>query len=188
MWADDRQILHYESILWNAEQELMHIFLKELLAATLLIEFLCQHYSCSVLRIGIDNSAAAWCLRRLFSTTYHGQELIYRVYRALSASSNVLEIFQLVSLDNPADVPTRPKTSSGSTLSERSRRFWDVVDGRKASTHRPNNSASEVRHQELEDDDGFESDDDENEKDPDEEFWETMSIVEDEGIEEDCIL
>jgi len=176
IWNSDREITTVMSIPWQDDQLKMHIFLKELLAATLLIERLCQLLSETVLRIGIDNSAAAWCLRRLFSTTHHGQELIWRVYRALNASRNVLDVIQLASLDNPADVPTRPK-STGSSLAEREQRFWSVMEGKRTSHAKPNMNISDVRHEEKEENDGFDSDADANDEDPNDEFWEILSMA-----------
>lgn len=184
IWAADRRISCCESIPWNADQRAMHIFLKELLAATLLIERLCSAHQDCILRIGIDNSAAAWCLRRLFSTTHHGQELIRRVYRVLLAANNRLDVFQLATLDNPADVPTRIGKKSTDTLDDRLARFWSVVDGMRASKAKPNNSSSAVRHEEAENDDGCDSNEEENAEDPEENFWDTLGIDDSDEIVE----
>ena len=46
----------------------------------------------------------------------------------------------------------------------------------------PNTTA--VRHQELEEDDGYESDEEKNIEDPEEEFWDALSITEDEEVVE----
>lgn len=187
VWDQNRSPLTPVGWYWNTHQAAMHIFVKELLSATILIEALCRVHRNTRLQIGIDNSAAAWCLRRLFSTTHHGQELIRRVYRALCDSGNTLDIVQLVSLDNPADVPTRMGKKSAESLADRCERFWRIVDGARSSNHRGHNNAGTVRHDERDlDDDGFESDDGESQLDPDEEFWDILSNMgEDEEVAEE---
>jgi len=97
VWSADRKPMPPVGWFWSDAQLEMHIFIKELLAATILIETLCQTYRHTTLKIGIDNSAAAWCLRRLFSTTHHGQELIRRVYNSLVNSGDALDIVQRIS-------------------------------------------------------------------------------------------
>jgi hypothetical protein len=85
-----------------------HIFVKELLAATLAIEYVCSTYDEMPLEIviGIDNTAAAGVLRRLYSSTHYGCEMVDRVVKALG-DKHRLRVISLRSEDNPSDPLTR---------------------------------------------------------------------------------
>jgi hypothetical protein len=88
-----------------------HIFVKELLAAVLGIEDILKSRSgapCKII-VGTDNSAVAAVLRRLYSTTDVGSELVQRILTQLEASSSILQIMQLRSEDNPSDPLTRDR-------------------------------------------------------------------------------
>jgi hypothetical protein len=174
----DRTISRRQGIPWSAAQRSMHIFFKELLAATLLIEHLCLATKNCVLVIGIDNSAVAWVLRRLFSTTTQGQELVIRIYRALTLSSNRLDIRQILSEDNPSDVMTR--RDRGHELPTRCERFWSVLDGTASISrkHKFHNQPPHdvIRHHEPSED----SDAEANDADPEDVFWGEMLKADDE--------
>ncbi len=187
IWKEDRTVECCISIPWKIREQKMHIFLKELLTATILTERLCETYTGSVLCLGQDNTAALWCLRRLFSSTHHGQEMIMRVYCALTESNNRIEMLQLSSADNPADVPTRPGKRNGGSLEERTEKFWKIVEGQEGpSQGRRCAATSSIRHDEHDLDDGFEGDDEANAEDPDGEFWE-IAIPEDRDGSSDLV-
>lgn len=173
-WSSTRDLIEMRTIIWNADMLPSHIFLKELLAATLAIECLCQRYRETLIILCIDNSAAAWCLRRLFSSTVNGLEMVTRVHRALTSAGNVLRTIQVGSLDNPADIPTR-KGKRKNELEERTARMFAIIDGERSKTVVRSMSTADVRHEELEKDDGFDSDESMNEEDPNEEMWDSLS-------------
>ncbi len=86
-----------------------HIFVKELLAATLAIGWICKHIGGEhnvEMVIAVDNTAAAGVLRRLYSSTDLGCELVSRILIAL-ADKHTLRVVTLRSEDNPSDPLTR---------------------------------------------------------------------------------
>ena len=140
----------------------------------LTIETLCRTCSGCLIRLGVDNSAAAWCLRRMFSSTKHGLELIFRAYKALTSANNTLEIVQLTSADNPADVPTRKGIKDSVDFTTRCSLFWRVMEGHRPSQPKPNRSKGIIRHAERTVVEEDESDEEENEEDPDDTLWDEI--------------
>ena len=185
LWNSDREMLDCCPVRWDSKMRLAHIFVKELLAAVLLIERICRERQQILIVLGVDNTAAAWCLRRLFSSTEVGLELVKRAARALTSAHNALQVIQLGSLDNPADVPTRKKAGP-LTLAERTSRFWAVVDGDRSRDIRPCTSHTSVRHSEEEPEADYDSDSDseENEVDPDEDLWRQFDASEYDDIDQ----
>lgn len=148
-----------------------HIFVKELLAAVLAIEWCCQNLGSEnsiEIVIAVDNTAAAGVLRRLYSTTKMGDEMVRRVLAALD-SRHILRVMTLRSEDNPSD----PLTRNRPMCSVRNTRFHELVGaykvGRhitalpKANPHRVHTEQDDAQHE-------FSSDDDANVEDEDEAF------------------
>lgn len=145
-----------------------HIFVKELLAATLGIERLCatlQPDDSVEIFIAVDNTAAAAVLRRLYSTTEAGAELVLRVIRALD-DRHILRVISLRSEDNPSDPLTRNKD----LCPKRAQIFQDVCLRFLEGYHKseaPTRANPTRTHQEKEEADGYSSDEVANEWDED---------------------
>ena len=107
-WDDtDSPILSLEGQVWPDSIAKEHIFLKELLAATITIERLAKKHASAKIHVITDNTACAAVLRRLASSSKAGCELARRVDNALSASGCTLQVIIVSSADNPADEPSR---------------------------------------------------------------------------------
>jgi hypothetical protein len=92
---------------WNAGIRAQHIYLKELTAAVIAIERLSRRYPGARILLGVDNTAAAAALSRMYSTTHAGNELVWRAHRALEETNCSLDIITIPSGINPADPLTR---------------------------------------------------------------------------------
>ena len=84
-----------------------HIFIKEMVAATIAIESICRtHSQCRIL-LGVDNTAAVGAIRARYSPNRNANELIKRAVVALENSGCSLDIVPLRSEDNVADDASR---------------------------------------------------------------------------------
>jgi hypothetical protein len=141
-----------------------NIFLKELLAAVLFIEFICVEYQGVCIVLAMDNSAAAAVLRRMYSRTQYGLELAIRAQMALDTAHNSLQIMLVTSEQNAcADRPSRNRTPTD--LEERL--FLSQIDSwiahsfAPSSNRKPYSGNADVRHSEcdVDYDSGSEHDD-----------------------------
>jgi hypothetical protein len=168
VWSESRQLLDIQSHPWSGAMTTASIFIKELTAAVLLIEELCQLYPRHNIFLVEDNTAAAAVLEKLASSTKDGNELAMRVDRVLTASHCMLGIVRAPSRHNAADSPSR-----GVTLDpERVRltfvaisRHLDGLGGKSADAGSYLTSSSiprhQVRHPETDNTSGTEVDSDE---------------------------
>jgi len=158
---------HFDQKMWASR----HIFVKELLAAVLSIEWCCQHLGSErglEIVIAVDNTAAAGVLRRLYSVTILGDELVRRVIRALD-SRHTLRVLTVRSEDNPSD----PLTRTRPLCPARNAVFREIVSAYQVGRHitalpkdnpqRTHEECDDVNHE-------FSSDDEANEQDDDETF------------------
>jgi hypothetical protein len=86
-----------------------HIFVKELYAAVHTIQLICDKVNNMTIHLLVDNTAAAGVLRRMFSMTDCGLELVTRVQSLLRKSGCTLNVIHVTSQENPADGPSRYK-------------------------------------------------------------------------------
>lgn len=144
-----------------------HIFVKELLAATLAIERICSELNENEqveIFIAVDNTAAAAVLRRLYSLTEFGSELVLRVINALKGKHS-LRVISIRSEDNPSDPLTRNRCLCpirNSMFQNICKRFLygiHITDNAKANPKRS--------HPERDEADDFSSDEEANEVDAD---------------------
>lgn len=93
---------------WNKDEKKMHIFLKELLSAVLCVEWFLQLFP-RVRRIllACDNTAVCHALNRGFSSNKVANELLRRLYNALSKRDVFLDVVPVKGTDNAADPPSR---------------------------------------------------------------------------------
>lgn len=118
-WDSDGKIFPIaDSRPWPENLVGEHIFIKELLAATITIEKICSTRRRCRIYIITDNTAAAAVLRRLASSSHAGNELASRVDKALTDSECSLNVIIVPSAVNPADEPSR-----GKKLSKKKMRF-----------------------------------------------------------------
>lgn len=95
------------TVKWNSKMRPAHIFLKELLAAVLAIEdVLTKHSDVRVIRIAVDNMAAGFCLRRMYSNNQQALKLLIRIHAQLGEHIT-LDIVNVRGVDNAADCPSR---------------------------------------------------------------------------------
>lgn len=106
----------FDSHRWPAEIAKEHIFLKELLASTLVVEALTKTHPNSHIHVLTDNTAAAAVMRRRASCSSAGNELARRIDRALEASKCMLTPIIVTSAQNPADEPSRSRPIAMSKL------------------------------------------------------------------------
>ena len=101
----------------------------------------------TVIHLGIDNSAVAFALRHMYSSSSIATQDRRRILEILKENNSVLDIVLLVSEDNPADDPSRGET----VLSEeRLRRGWQAmmrsIQGSPLRSIIHTNDAHGVRH------------------------------------------
>lgn len=165
LWMQDHS--HFAGTLFYDK----HIFVKELLAATLAIERACAELNeneQTEIFIAIDNTAAAAVLRRLYSTTDYGSELVLRVIRALGDKRS-LRVISIRSEDNPSD----PLTRNRCLCPIRNALFRNICDRFLFGTHIQSSAKSNPKRKHPEQDDpehheeDFSSDEEANEMDAD---------------------
>lgn len=108
-------ILHegsYESFPyeWTAAEARMHIFLKELLAAIRCIQATIR--GPSIIRIGIDNTAAAHAIRNMYSSNSAANVFLRDLRESLLQSNSIVEVVSLRSKENAADGPSRSRMAT----------------------------------------------------------------------------
>ena len=107
-WNIDNQTIFVQhSQTWPEKIEKEHIFLKELLAATICIERLCRLHPRSRVHVLTDNTACAAVLRRLASSSKAGSDMARRVDNALRENGCAISVIVVPSAQNPADEPSR---------------------------------------------------------------------------------
>lgn len=92
---------------FNSRVSTSHIYVKEMLAATFCVESICKEKANCRILLCVDNTAAVGSIRAMYSSNVHANGLIVRLYDALNASGNVLEIVSVRSSDNAADPASR---------------------------------------------------------------------------------
>lgn len=105
IFNSDDSILQSKKWKWNENAAPMSIFQKELLAATIAIEFAASLQR--PIHIAVDNSAACFVLRRGLSLNDVANEMLARVFAAVSPDK--LRVTHIRSADNAADPLTRYK-------------------------------------------------------------------------------
>lgn len=100
------RLLDQRSWKWMGAVQSAHIFVKELLVPVMFLEQ--STHTRTLIRLLIDNTAALHVLRRMYSRTKIGTELIRRADRVLTAQEVKLHVGSIRSEDNVADCPTRP--------------------------------------------------------------------------------
>lgn len=148
--------------------------MKELLTAVVSIEALCKSFRRRKIILFIDNTAAAGVIRRLASTTAHGNELAKRIDAALTSECS-LTVVTVLTEHNPADSPTRNKP----ICSVRVAAMWETWDNFQrglvcARAARSVATNVRLRHRETEEpEDDFDSDDEEDSED----VWPDITTV-----------
>jgi hypothetical protein len=86
-----------------------HIFVQEMAAAIWYTRMIVNTRQLKQTRIhvGVDNSAAAYALRHMYSSNTVVNGWLVELQKLLVETGNSLEIFQVTSRDNPADDPSR---------------------------------------------------------------------------------
>jgi len=97
------EILDTRSWKWDSHASSAHIFLKELMAATIAVE--AQSSATTSVHLLCDNTAAVHVVRRGFSSSCQANGLIERMFSALPRSA--IRITSIKSEDNAADPLTR---------------------------------------------------------------------------------
>jgi hypothetical protein len=94
---------------WHQSLVSSHIFLKELIAAARYTEHVLSHKDLEncLLHVAVDNSAAAFAMRNMYSSNARACDWLRHLHTALSARNVILNIVQVTSEDNPADCPSR---------------------------------------------------------------------------------
>ena len=96
-----------KTVTWNQKMRPAHIFLKELLAAVLAIEHTISTLpKVRVIRIAVDNTAAGFCMRRMYSNNDEALKLLIRLNTKLGGRI-VLDVVTVRGIDNAADCPSR---------------------------------------------------------------------------------
>lgn len=122
---------------WTGSALLAHIFVKELLAAVMCIEYICTWCEPqTMIHIAIDNTAACHVLRRLYSSTKVGLELANRVLKALRSKEAGLDVVSIKSEENPSDAPTRNREVS----SDQTENLFRIFEASKRGLHRQQSS------------------------------------------------
>lgn len=107
IWSDSTLMEAPRNGSFGESQKTMHIYLREMLAATLCVEQLATTTENTRILLGIDNTAVVWALRAMYSSNIQANEMLRRVARALDRAGNLIEVVPLRSVDNPADAPSR---------------------------------------------------------------------------------
>jgi hypothetical protein len=105
VFTDDGSILHQHNWKWDSHASSMSIFLKELLAATMALEFASSLGR--PIHLAVDNSAACFVLRRGLSLNASANEMLQRVFKVVTLQR--LQVSLIRSADNAADPLTRQR-------------------------------------------------------------------------------
>ena len=142
------------SVTWHADFVKAHIFLKELMAGVLTVEHIVKQYpSVQKIQLAVDNTAAAFCLRRMYSNNHNAVELLTRLDKLITEKV-LLKIVTVRGVDNAADCPSRRVPLDPI----RNLATWNqLVSSGKGRTHidcvvSPN-TKSGVRHEDEDDND-----------------------------------
>lgn len=119
------EVASHRCIVWDEQLRNAHIFVKELLAVVIFIEE-CDANN-SLIFLGIDNTAAAFVLKRLYSRTKAGSELVSRAVASLDKKNNSLRVVNLKGEWNLADCPTRFAKYKGSFDEQRREQTWSTL-------------------------------------------------------------
>lgn len=84
-----------------------HIYIKELLAATIMIERTGSLHPGAKISIAIDNTAVVYAIRRMFTCNKVALELLRRIEKAVASHHLLLECIPIPGALNPADDPSR---------------------------------------------------------------------------------
>ena len=110
-----------------------NIFLKELEAATLAVEGIAGTGFCGEIVLLCDNAAAVLAIRKGYSSVPGANELLERIWKAVSTSGEALTVLRVPGKDNVADSPTR-----GAALEKRRLdASWEIVRAHDAGEGAP---------------------------------------------------
>jgi hypothetical protein len=161
VWSPERCLLPEMNVFarpWPRKMRRAHIFVKELTAAVIIVEQICQRYTNVEIVLIIDNTAAAAVLRRMASSTSVGMELACRADAALAQANNTLKVVEITSKANPSDEPSRgtpldvSKFATMWRLIESSRRGIRINLPAKKFKRRSEEDATgtQIRHKDME--------------------------------------
>ena len=110
-----------------------NIFLKELEAATLAVEGISGTGFCGEIVLLCDNAAAVLAIRKGYSSVPGANELLARIWKALTESGEALSVLRVPGKDNVADSPTRGALLEPRRLDA----SWEVVRAHDAGEGAP---------------------------------------------------
>jgi hypothetical protein len=164
--ASDASDVGLGGVCWNAEQldtsfticepipaKLVgsHIYLREMYAALLTISKILKFRRNVHITLAIDNTAVMHALRNMYSRNRAGNEMIRRIHEILTLSNSRLTTIPIISIDNPADGPSRMRkvcTLTAATCLIRIAEFYQGRAGAEIHAHKRPSFSGALRHDE----------------------------------------